>query len=364
MKKKFLSHIIISTFLLVIMVAAGGCDYIFFSEFTIGGEVYREWEEVNENNEMRTKTEPLEGVEIDVNGEIVETDSEGEWEKEGVEGSVDVRVDSDNGFSPPYYHNINTSRRDLDFVYKVEYYQVEGTIIDSEGEPLTGVEIKNAEGDVLYTTGGEGEFIITGLEAGQEYTLSPHLEGYEFQPAEITVDSARESVDFVGSEYIVEGVVIDTGGNNLVGAVVIVEDEDENEIKKVTTNTEGEYKVTGLEVGKKYILRAEKDNYSFQPEEIEIDSSREDADFEAYEFVVEGKVVDIEGEGIFGVGISVKNDDGNIITTAYTDEEGNYKVNELEVGEKYILETVEDNFQPDEITVEGPRDDANFKEKQ
>ena len=309
------------------------------------------------------------GVEIEVEDEdeneemTVTTNDEGEYEVTGldVDKEYTLTPEKDGYDFQPDEITVDGSRDDADF--EAYEYVVEGTVIDLEGNEIVGAEIIDKEEDeTLASTNVDGEYTITGLEADEKYTLEAEKDGYVFQPEEITVDGPRDDADFEAYEYVVEGTVTDAEGDAITG-VEITKDGDEDEVL-ATTNEDGEYKVTGLDPeGDGYTLTPEKDGYEFQPDEITVEEPRDDADFEAYEYVVEGMVLDEDGDGIFAAEIKVKHENDDVVMEAYTDEEGEYKVTGLDVGEEYTLEAEKEgyDFQPEDIDVDGPRDDANFE---
>ena len=112
--------------------------------------------------------------------------------------------------------------------------------------------------------------------------ITPEKEGYTFQPGSIKVYGARDDADFKAYEetYTAGGTVLDIEGDPVTGAEISAVDGDTT-VKTVTSNNEGVYEISGLEVGESYRLVPEKDGYEFQPEEITVDGPKDDADFEA-----------------------------------------------------------------------------------
>ena len=98
---------------------------------------------------------------------------------------------------------------------------ISGTITDSSGQPLVGVEV-SADGHAT-TTAADGTYTIDGLAAGT-YTVTPTLAGYEFVESsqQVTVNQAAGSateVDFIGNRAALLGD-LDGDGNPTVGDAI------------------------------------------------------------------------------------------------------------------------------------------------
>ncbi len=76
-------------------------------------------------------------------------------------------------------------------------YEISGTVVDSDGSGLQGVIIEFGAGISSGLTGANGSWSKAGLEGS--VTVTPRREGWTFQPPSITVNGARDDVDFVGT---------------------------------------------------------------------------------------------------------------------------------------------------------------------
>jgi hypothetical protein len=77
-------------------------------------------------------------------------------------------------------------------------YLITGTVVDTEGQPILGVQVSAGEG-YLGATNTRGEYTITDPEPGV-YVLTPKRNGYLFSPATRTVmiPPSATGQDFVG----------------------------------------------------------------------------------------------------------------------------------------------------------------------
>ena len=227
--------------------------------------------------------EGIVGVDVHFGEEYtpVTTNSEGEYSKSGLEGEVVITPEKDGYTFQPEDITVIGPRDDADFeAYK---YEVSGTVEDTDREPVSGVKLEFTGDDIdtkETTTNSEGEYSFAGLRG--EVDITPEKEGYTFQPGSIKVYGARDDADFKAYEetYTAGGTVLDIEGDPVTGAEISAVDGDTT-VKTVTSNNEGVYEISGLEVGESYRLVPEKDGYEFQPEEITVDGPKDDADFEA-----------------------------------------------------------------------------------
>jgi len=86
-------------------------------------------------------------------------------------------------------------------------YTITGTVVDSEGQPLLGVQV-SAGGAYQDTTNTSGQYTLADLSAGS-YTLTPSKAGYFFSPEArtVTVPPSVGGQDFVGVHIRKESAV-------------------------------------------------------------------------------------------------------------------------------------------------------------
>lgn len=163
----------------------------------------------------------------------------------------------------------------VDFTGTLLTYAAHGTITEG-GVGLAGVAV-DADGHSAVTD-ADGHYTITGLANGQ-YTVTPSLQNYHFQPTTRAVQIASadsNGVDFtaVADTYSVSGTIKDTLGNRLQGVQVSTDS------KIAVTNDAGYYIISGLRVGS-YTLTPTKSGYTFNPtsQTLTVDGDKVNVDF-------------------------------------------------------------------------------------
>ncbi len=103
-------------------------------------------------------------------------------------------------------------------------YSVSGTVVDSDGNAIDGVEIVVTGGkSTTTTTANGGKFALTSLTG--TCTLAPNLDGYSFEPKSSQVTKASTNVRFVGTieppELYSLTVENGTGGGEYAGGTAV-----------------------------------------------------------------------------------------------------------------------------------------------
>ncbi|MEN6548504.1 MAG: carboxypeptidase regulatory-like domain-containing protein [Armatimonadia bacterium] len=160
--------------------------------------------------------------------------------------------------------NVGPDDASMDFIGTLITYSLSGRILEGD-TPLAGVTV-TCDGHT-GTTDANGNYRIDGLPNGQ-YTVTPSLANYQFQPPSRAAEIAGASltnVDFaaVAKTFYIEGTVSDVGGNLLSGVQISAGD------KTTVTNTAGMYRLTGLRAGA-YEVKASKLGYAMRPETLSI----------------------------------------------------------------------------------------------
>lgn len=147
--------------------------------------------------------------------------------------------------------------------------QIVGYVKKTDGTLLGGIQVtaQGPTGWYYATTDGQGKFTINGLEAGN-YTVSTSISsslGFKNASKNVTADQfADNRTADVGilevAEYgSIEGTVLDTKGNplNYIYVYVYEKTSEGKEIwsQSARTDTQGFFKVRGLESGKSYIVK-------------------------------------------------------------------------------------------------------------
>jgi len=162
--------------------------------YTISGTVTNEQEE------------PMEGVELSAGGKSTTTGPDGTYTlEELIAGTYSVKPSfSEYDFTPsPMNVTVNENdgpAADVNFVGSPKQYTISGTILDWEGNAMSGVEV-GANGHSA-TTDTSGEYSIAGPVAGT-YTVIPEQADRGFVPGsqEVTVNEDvgdASDIDFTG----------------------------------------------------------------------------------------------------------------------------------------------------------------------
>ncbi len=105
-------------------------------------------------------------------------------------------------------------------------YSVSGTVVDSDGNAIDGVEIVVTGGkSTTTTTANGGKFALTSL-TGTCTLAPPNLDGYSFEPKSSQVTKASTNVRFVGTiepppELYSLTVENGTGGGEYAGGTAV-----------------------------------------------------------------------------------------------------------------------------------------------
>jgi hypothetical protein len=154
-------------------------------------------------------------------------------------------------------------------------WSIAGTVTDATGDPLAGVVITANNGSQA-TTAADGGYSFTGLMQGT-YTLTPTLEGYTFEPPNITVAVPPDATgqDFTATPddpgppddpltFSIAGMVAQDDGNPVAGATITTNMGD-----SATTTSSGTYTFTELLTGT-YTLTPTLEGYTFEPPNITV----------------------------------------------------------------------------------------------
>lgn len=150
--------------------------------------------------------DPMEGVELSASGKSTTTGPDGTYTLgEFVAGTYSVKPSFSEYDFTPSETNVTVNENDgpatdVDFVGSPKQYTISGTILDWEGNAMSGVEV-SANGHSA-TTDASGEYSISGPVAGT-YTVIPEQAGRGFVPdsQEVTVNEDvgdASDIDFTG----------------------------------------------------------------------------------------------------------------------------------------------------------------------
>ena len=253
-----------------------------FVAWLLGAEAYNFDEPVNADMELRAQFvrtnltvtftvkdaegQPLQGVQVTIDGRTVETDAAGRVAIGGLDGGRYSYIATKAGYEE--------ARGDVDLTggevsVAVELRKVAGTLVfvvkDAAGVPVPGATVK-VDGRTAETD-AEGKASVGGLDGGR-YSYIATKAGYE---------EARGDVDLTGGEVSVAVelrkvagtlvfVVKDAAGVPVPGATVKVDG------RTAETDAEGKASVGGLEL-KGYAYAVAKDGYKAVSGKVELAGS-------------------------------------------------------------------------------------------
>ena len=127
-------------------------------------------------------------------------------------------------FNPPTLDCLNV-KQDIpnqDFLATLETYQICGTVVDSNGNPLAGVTMNGLPGNPV--TGSGGAYCAT-VPCAWSGCVTPYLDCYVFEPAQRCYENVRQDYqnqDYVGTlqYYTISGTVMDNAGNPIPGVTM------------------------------------------------------------------------------------------------------------------------------------------------
>lgn len=159
---------------------------------------------------------------------------------------------------------------------EVPIYTISGKVTNSSGVPIAGVVISSNLGNSVVTD-SSGNYLLNDLGIG-DYTTTASKSGYSFSPPtqSIKLMGNAVNINFTGTT---QGVTYSISGHvlNNNGAVIPYAEVSTNTGKKITSNSNGYYVLTGLAEGR-YILNASKSGYGFTPILVSVPPSRSGQD--------------------------------------------------------------------------------------
>ncbi len=215
----------------------------------------------------------LSGVTITLNGSqsaTTTTDANGSYSLAGLtEGNYTVTASKAHYTfdTPTRSFTALSSNQTADFTATINKYTIGGRLLDvATGNAMQGVTV-TVSGSQSATTSSDsnGNFSFQ-LPALGNYTLTPSLKHYSFQPASLTFNSltANQTASFTGkrNSYTISGVVTEKGGTPMSGVSMSLSGN------VVTTDAKGSYSFTGVAAGANYTLTISKAGYIFVPSSL------------------------------------------------------------------------------------------------
>ena len=235
--------------------------------------------------------------------------------------------------------------------------QVTVSKVDITGKEITGATLTVTDketGDVVDEwVSEETPHPIKNIAVGKTYILTEKLAPNGFVKAEdieFTVEDDFTVQHVEMKDKYVEISKTDIAGDEIEGAELTVTDKETGDVVDKWTSTKESHKVSGLEVGKTYILTevvAPKDYSIAESIEFTVEN-----DFKAQHVSMKDKQVKISkrdittGKEIDGAKLTVLDEKGNKIDTWTSKKGKDHYITGLKVGETYILreETAPDGY--------------------
>ncbi|MFW6308497.1 MAG: hypothetical protein ACOC1S_00605 [bacterium] len=317
MKKATLLFLV---FFLILTVS--GCNEFYYKQYKASGVVVDE------------EGEGIGDVKVSFAGEDeIYTNEDGSWEKSGLEGDTKIKFSKEGlTFDPDIYPVSDTENNIKVKGEKApQKYDISGNITDKAEDPIEDVVIRFSDGSKSVTTDSEGEWVKEDLSS--EVTVTPENKGWEFKPEKRTVNTEEENVNFTGekTKYEVSGKIT-YEGEPIPG----VELEFSDDYDSVNTDSNGEWKKSGI--SGEVTITPNLEDWLFTPTNIKVtslDDKKDDINFEGepkdnYEYYdISGNILNSDGEGVPGVYLEFKREDGTLLGTAVSDEEGEWQESKL-----------------------------------
>ncbi len=240
-------------------------------------------------------------------------------------------------------------------------YSISGTILDSENNPVSGVQVTASGGySSNTTTNASGVYSITGIEWGTEnVTITPELAGYTFDPATrtipgpITGDITNQDFTGTAGTFSISGTITD-GTNPIPDAEVVATG---GHSQTVLTNASGVYTFTDVALGADVTVTPTVGSFTYTPTSIAVNNVNDDVTNQDFvgaptgSRTISGTILDQSSNPVAGVSVVASGDHTQTVTT---NGSGFYQFTGLPTGNKSVTVTPTPDgytFNPTSITV-------------
>ncbi len=212
-------------------------------------------------------------------GHTTATDATGVYVLNGLSNGSYTLVPTRRGYTfTPASHSVTVQQQDVsgkDFTGEIVYYTISGTILNSDGSPLSYARVDAGSGNTV-TTDTQGAYTFTKLQ-DNTYTIIPSG-SYSFEPTQrvVTVGPSATGVDFVKydptNQQTLSGRVVDGSGKPLSGVVIA-----NGKGLTIATDANGDYRFTKLPKGN-YTLTPQLSDYFFTPRALAVNLTADTTD--------------------------------------------------------------------------------------
>ena len=250
-----------------------------------------------------------------------------------------------------------------------DVFGIDGYVRDQGGQPVEGVLIRKtgSESGSTYTR-SNGYYWLPVNGWSEEVTLAAFRPGWAFCPGlrEFKDLGARhhdqDFTGFFGGEVVIDGFVLDSGGNPVEGIKVVNHEPGILVGLTSVTNYLGYYRFGNVIAGYSYKFVPERAGCIFSPSErLYVFPARnylhQDFVISCIErFGVSGRITDPEGNPVEGVGLLMTPDS----VTVVTDENGRYSRTGLDASEGVVVTPSRDgcSFDPASKSIYAPFGDV------
>ncbi|MGM7702002.1 carboxypeptidase regulatory-like domain-containing protein [Pseudalkalibacillus sp. Hm43] len=231
--------------------------------------------------------------------------------------------------------------------------EVGGVITDTSGDPVTNaaIQVIDGNGTVLQTGGTDqnGQYVIGNLPPGS-FTIVVNAQDYSSATNGVTLEPGQiiSNANFVliPDPGGITGQIIDTNGDAIAGATIIIRNADNLPIRTTTTNEFGEFLVDGIAPGS-YTVVATATDFSTNFVGVMVLSNEDSiANMTLTSLVgnISGTVVDENGDPILGdnTGIKLFDNSGALLQTLVANSDGTFTFFALQPGQYQINATATD----------------------
>lgn len=288
-------------------------------------------------------SDPVAGIKLtcDAPGNpIVWTDSAGGYEFNGLsDGTYTIAPDMFDTFTSSFSFNVSdqivqiNGADETGINFTVERHDIFGRVALAGGTGVAGVMMTREPGGATVSTSGNGQYVFTDVPNGN-YTITPLLAGYTFDPVSVDVSVAgadADAADIVASggapTFSLSGHIQDDGLANMEGVAVTIVPT----YRLAFTDASGNYQFDDLAPAE-YTLTAGKGVYEFNPASRTVTIT--DSDVTGADFIgslpvlwtVAGNVDSPGGKPLVDLLLKVEMSNPTGTMFIYTDENGVYAV--------------------------------------
>jgi len=226
---------------------------------------------------------------------------------------------------------------------------IEGTVTDTNGDPIQGATVTVDETGDSATTDSSGFYEITSVESGEK-TVTASASGYSTVSKSVDVPPQGDvvTVDYQLSSDTgtIEGTVTDTNGDAVGGATVTVESTGQS----ATTASDGSYSIADVPEGDQNVT-ANADGFKPRIESVTVQADNTvTQDYTLEQRTVSGTVTDADtGDAIDGATVTLEDSDGNVESTT-TGSDGGYAFTGV-AADEYTVTADADGYGADSATV-------------